>query len=110
LAASAPFLPNAVRVFAGKWEMVFLDLAAVAAFLMFFLAAARCFSVLIAFLAYIDSAILAKPDFLFANQRHLHSHRPFRQKFFVYVGGGNRYIAFGLGWVTTGFIFGAALA
>jgi hypothetical protein len=47
LAASAPFLPNAVRVFAGKWEMVFLDFATAAAFLIFFLAAARCFSVLI---------------------------------------------------------------
>jgi hypothetical protein len=43
LAASAPFSPNAVRVFAGKWEMVFLDFAAAAAFLIFFLAAARCF-------------------------------------------------------------------
>jgi hypothetical protein len=54
LAASAPFLPNAVRVFTGKWEMVFLDFAAVAAFLIFFLAAARCFSVLIALQSFAD--------------------------------------------------------
>jgi hypothetical protein len=59
LAASAPFLPNAVRVLAGKWEMVFLDFAAVAAFLMFFLAAARCFSVLIALQSFLtDLAFL----------------------------------------------------
>ncbi len=58
LAASAPFLPSAVRVFAGSCEMVFLDFAAAAAFFIFFLAAVCCFSVLIAlprFLAVLDS-------------------------------------------------------
>jgi hypothetical protein len=42
------FLPSAVRVAFGKWAMVRLRLAAAAAFLMFLLAADRCFSVAIA--------------------------------------------------------------
>ena len=44
LAASAPFLPSAVRVFAGSCDMVFLVFAA--AIFIFFLAAVCCFSVI----------------------------------------------------------------
>ncbi len=44
-AALAPSLPKAVRVFFGKWEIVFRDFAAAAAFLMFAFAARFCRSV-----------------------------------------------------------------
>jgi hypothetical protein len=47
-AAAAPFFPKAVRTFLGRWGIVFFSLAAVAAFLTFFRAAAFCFSVLMA--------------------------------------------------------------
>ncbi len=42
-AAAAPFLPSAVRVFAGSLEIVFFFAAAFAAFLTLVRAAARCF-------------------------------------------------------------------
>jgi hypothetical protein len=45
LAALAPSLPSAVRVFLGNREMVRFRLAALTAFLMFFRAAAFCFVV-----------------------------------------------------------------
>lgn len=45
LAILAPCLPSAVRVFFGSFAMVFLRLAAAAAFLMFFRAARFCLDV-----------------------------------------------------------------
>jgi hypothetical protein len=42
---SCPSCPNALRVFFGRWLIVFFDLAALIAFWTFFLAAARCFVV-----------------------------------------------------------------
>jgi len=44
-AALAPSLPRAVRVFPGRRAIVFFRRAALAAFLMFRFAAARCFRV-----------------------------------------------------------------
>jgi hypothetical protein len=44
-AALAPSLPSAVRVFFGRFATVRFFLAALAAFLMFFLAALRCLAV-----------------------------------------------------------------
>ncbi len=46
LAAFAPSLPSAVRVFFGRWAIVFFFFAAAAAFLIFPFAAVRCFCVL----------------------------------------------------------------
>src|SRR5207253_5046102 len=52
-------LPSAVRVFFGRWAIVRFFLAAATAFLMFFRAAARCFSL----------AIMTSSGFLSAWQR-----------------------------------------
>jgi hypothetical protein len=48
-AALAPSLPSAVRVFFGRWATVLFRRAALAAFLIFRFAAARCFLVVIYF-------------------------------------------------------------
>ena len=76
LAASAPFLPSAVRVFSGKCEIVFLDFAAAAALLMFCLAALRCFSVLICSLRFraVSGFLCVRPLFLGGSGLGSHRH------------------------------------